>query len=225
MNLADAVLDRISDGDDGDEDEDEDEDGDRGGDEDGESRTVTESTASGDGEEKEMHPDTVTEADLSTDDVFHVLQTKRRRDVLRYLQDTSGPVRMRDLAEQVAAWEQQTSIEALSSNERQRVYISLYQSHLPKLDEEGIVTYDKDRGIVERAPLAAAFDPYIDEAIGSESEEVRDPWPERYAVAIVAGAVVLTVAGFGLVPLSGIVAGTIALSFVTAVTVAHALAR
>lgn len=221
MNLADAVLDRISDGDDGDGDG----DGDRGGNEDQESRAATESTASGDGGEKEMDPDTVSEADLSTDDVFHVLQTKRRRDVLRYLQDTSGPVRMRDLAEQVAAWEQQTSVEALSSNERQRVYISLYQSHLPKLDEEGIVTYDKDRGIIERAPLAAAFDPYIDEAIGSESAEVRDPWPERYVVAIVVGVVVLSVAGFGLVPLSGIVAGTIALSLVTAVTVAHALSR
>lgn len=207
MNLADAVLDRISEDDDG-----------KG------SQTTEERTNGGDGtEQDEARAETT--ADLSTDDVFHVLQTKRRRDVLRYLQDTSGPVRMRDLAEQVAAWEQQTSIEALSSNERQRVYISLYQSHLPKLDEEGIVTYDKDRGIVERAPLAAAFDPYIDEAIGSENHEVRDPWPERYAVAIVAGAVVLTVAGLGLVSLSGVVAGTIALSVVTAVTVAHALSR
>lgn len=207
MNLADAVLDRIGDGDDGNE----------------RSQTATESGA--EEEEGEEEADAATAADLSTDDVFHVLQTKRRRDVLRYLQDVTGPVRMRDLAEQVAAWEQQTSIEALSSSERQRVYISLYQSHLPKLDEEGIVEYDKDRGIVERTPLAAAFDPYIDEAIGGETEEVPDPWPERYAVAVVAGAVVLAVVGFELVPLSGIVAGTIALSAVAAVTVAHALSR
>lgn len=207
MNLADAVLDRIGDGDDGNE----------------RSQTATES--GGEEEEEEEEADAAIAADLSTDDVFHVLQTKRRRDVLRYLQDVTGPVRMRDLAEQVAAWEQQTSIEALSSSERQRVYISLYQSHLPKLDEEGIVEYDKDRGIVERTPLAAAFDPYIDEAIGGETEEVPDPWPERYAVAVVAGAVVLAVVGFELVPLSGIVAGTIALSAVAAVTVAHALSR
>jgi len=49
----------------------------------------------------------------------------------------------------------ETAIENLSSNERQRVYISLYQSHLPKLDNHGIVTYDKDRGWVEPTPLVA----------------------------------------------------------------------
>ncbi|MCU4974786.1 hypothetical protein OB955_18870 [Halobacteria archaeon AArc-m2/3/4] len=206
MNLADAVLDQISDGDNGDE----------------ESRTAATGTDSPD---EEAGTDAVSAAELSTDDVFHVLQTKRRRDVLRYLQDVSDPVRMRDLAEQVAAWEQETSIEALSSDERQRVYISLYQSHLPKLDEEGIVEYDKDRGIVERTPLAAAFDPYIDEAIGGETEEVSDPWPERYAAAVLAGVVALGAAGLDIAGLSAIVAGAITLVAVTAVTVAHTLSR
>ncbi|GAB3034398.1 DUF7344 domain-containing protein [Natronobiforma cellulositropha] len=158
---------------------------------------------------------------LSTDDIFHILQTKRRRDVLRYLRDAGTAVRMRDLAEQVAAWEQETTIERLSSSERQRVYISLYQSHLPKLDEEGIVDYDKDRGIVERAPLAARFDPFLDHAERATAP-LRDPWPRRYAFSIGAGALVLASASAGYLPLSGSVAGALAIAIVALVTAVHA---
>ena len=162
---------------------------------------------------------------LSTDDVFHILQTKRRRDVLRFLRDASEPVRMRDLAEQVAAWEQETTIDRLSSSERQRVYISLYQSHLPKLDERGIVEYDKDRGIVERTALATQFDPFLDEALETASEESRDPWPARYAGTVGLGVLVLASAELEVVSLSGSGAGALALSAVALVTVAHSLAR
>lgn len=163
--------------------------------------------------------------DLSTDDVFHILQTKRRRDVLRFLRDASEPVRMRDLAEQVAAWEQNTTVERLSSSERQRVYISLYQSHLPKLDEGGIVEYDKDRGIVERTALAAQFDPFLDETVDTSSEERRDPWPARYAGAVGLGVLVLVSTELEVVSLSGSSAGALALSMVALLTVAHSLAR
>jgi hypothetical protein len=99
---------------------------------------------------------------LTKDKIFHILQTQRRRHALRYLKEHDTPVEMRDLAEQVAAWENDTTVQALASNERQRVYIALYQSHLPKLDEEGIIEYNKSRGIVERGQLADEFDPYLD---------------------------------------------------------------
>ena len=56
---------------------------------------------------------------------------------------------MHDIAEQVAAWENETTVQALTSDELQRADIPLYQSHLPKLDEEGAIEYNKNRGIVE----------------------------------------------------------------------------
>ena len=99
---------------------------------------------------------------LTKDKIFHILQTQRRRHALRYLKEHDTPVEMRDLAEQVAAWENDTTVQALASDERQRVYIALYQSHLPKLDEEGIIEYNKSRGIVERGQLADEFDPYLE---------------------------------------------------------------
>lgn len=67
---------------------------------------------------------------------------------LQYLQGRTDTVNMRELAEQVAAWENETPVEQLSSPERQRTYIALYQTHLPKLDTEGIIDYNKSRGTI-----------------------------------------------------------------------------
>ncbi|RQG95382.1 DUF7344 domain-containing protein [Natrarchaeobius chitinivorans] len=105
---------------------------------------------------------------LSEDEIFHLLQNERRRLVLRYLRDTDSSVRMRDVAEQVAAWEHETTVEALTSKQRQRVYIPLYQSHLSKLDEAGVIDYQKNRGIVERKPRADRIDQYLQ--VDSDSE-------------------------------------------------------
>ena len=118
---------------------------------------------------------------LEKDDIFHLLQNQRRRDSLRYLKAADDSVRMRDLAEQVAAWEHDTTLQALTSDQRQRVYIALYQSHLPKLDEEGIIEYNQSRGIVERTPRASQLDPYL-ETDGSDEDdrtESRDVFDKR----------------------------------------------
>ncbi|WP_435157107.1 DUF7344 domain-containing protein [Haladaptatus sp. DFWS20] len=148
---------------------------------------------------------------LARDKIFHILQTQRRRDALRYLKNTDGPIEMRDLAEQVAAWENDTTIQALSSNERQRVYIALYQSHLPKLDNEGIIEYNKSRGIVERGPLADQFDPYLD-VPGDENEaensivdaptDTEIPWISYYRRLTLVGGALVTAAWVGVPPLS-----------------------
>lgn len=86
---------------------------------------------------------------LEDDEVYHLLQTKRRRLVLRYLRGREGPIEMRDVAEQVAAWEHDTTVAELRSKQRQRVYIPLYQTHLPKLDEAGVIEYNQSRGVIE----------------------------------------------------------------------------
>ena len=110
---------------------------------------------------------------LTKDKIFHILQTQRRRHALRYLKEHDTPVEMRDLAEQVAAWENDTTVQALASDERQRVYIALYQSHLPKLDNEGIIEYNKSRGIVERGELANKFDPYLEPSADADTLETE----------------------------------------------------
>lgn len=138
-------------------------------------------------EGQEAESDTLTE-----DEVFHVLQNQRRRLVLRYLEGRDEPVRMSDVAEQVAAWEHDTTVQALNSTQRQRVYIPLYQNHLTKLDKKGIIDYNQSRGIVERKPVADQLQPYINpfEPDSAPVEEADDqfPWELPYAGIAFLGA-------------------------------------
>lgn len=141
---------------------------------------------------------------LSNDDLFHILQNERRRLVLRYLKGREGPIDMRDIAEQVAAWEHDTSVRALTSTQRQRVYIALYQSHLPKLDAHGLIEYNQSRGIVERLAAADVASPYLEEAEAQEKGEegVEEPWPSWYGIATAFSAIVLGAAWLGFDPVT-----------------------
>lgn len=106
------------------------------------------------------------ERELDQDELFHLLQNERRRRALDYLRRQEGPVRMRDVVDHVAAEEHGTAPEALRSDERKRVHIALYQSHLPKLDQVGVIDYNQDRGIVTRTSLADQLEPFLEAAAG-----------------------------------------------------------
>ena len=56
----------------------------------------------------------------------------------------------------MGAWEHETSPERLSSAERKTVYTALQQRHLPKMDDAGLVDFDKRAGTV--APTGALTD-------------------------------------------------------------------
>ncbi|TYL40348.1 hypothetical protein CV102_01870 [Natronococcus pandeyae] len=151
---------------------------------------------------------------LSSDEIFHILQTNRRRDTIRYLLEEDGPVKMRDVAEYVAARENETTVAKLSSTERQRVYIPLYQSHLPKLDEEGVIEYNQPRGIVRPTEQLDTFEPYIkateDGASSLESQASSGPTvKEYYATAVAASASLLLASVAGVLTIPGLVLGAI----------------
>ena len=103
------------------------------------------------------------EQTLDEDELFHLLKSERRRRALRYLLNAeTEPVEMRTLAEAVAAEEYNTTVEALHSDQRQRVYITLYQSHLPQLDRAGVIEYNQSRGRITTTPLIEEFEPYLE---------------------------------------------------------------
>lgn len=154
---------------------------------------------------------------LSKDEVFHILQTERRRIVLDHLRTTDGPVRLRDLAEHVAAREHDVTVPEVTSDQRQRVYISLYQNHLPKLDEGGVIRYDKDRGIVVATATVRAFAPFLD-----DPEKRKNPWPSRYAGGVVVSAVLFLVVWAGVVSLPQIVVGGLVLALFAGISTVHA---
>lgn len=119
---------------------------------------------------------------LPKDELFHLLQNERRRRALQYLRGRSEDVvDMRDMAERIAALENDVDPVQLTSAQRKRVYVGLYQCHLPKLDEAGVVDYDKDRGTVTQTRLATQLTPYLAVEAG-EDPTATDDHEERHGL-------------------------------------------
>lgn len=135
---------------------------------------------------------------LSRDVLFEMLHSPRRRQVLAYLSDRDGPVDLDDVILQVAAWENDTSVDAVSESERKRIYVSLYQTHVPKLDDAGLVEYDEDEGTVKLTDLAREAGDYISD----DSDE--PPWYYAYLGLSVVGAAALLAAWLGVPGLSAV---------------------
>lgn len=79
---------------------------------------------------------------LPAAEVHDVLRNDRRRLVLERLGELDNSVSIRDLAEYVASAESGES--PPPKKLRQSVYVSLHQTHLPKLDGLDVVRYDTD---------------------------------------------------------------------------------
>lgn len=83
---------------------------------------------------------------LDRTEIHDVLSNNRRCLVLENLSQ-NGPTTLRDLANEIAAVE--TDERPAPRPARQSVYVTLHQSHLPKLDRLGIVNYDSASKNVE----------------------------------------------------------------------------
>nr|WP_255195638.1 hypothetical protein [Halorarius litoreus] len=84
---------------------------------------------------------------LDPGEIHDVLRNDRRRLTLRSLREAEGgSMLVRDLSERVATLE--TGENPAPRNKRQSVYVSLHQTHLPKLDSLGIVEYDDEEKVV-----------------------------------------------------------------------------
>lgn len=91
------------------------------------------------------------EITLDREHIFEMLSNRRRRYVLHYLKQRPDeePVPLRDIVDQVAAWENDTTVRELDSGDRKCVYTALKQTHLPRLDAFGVIEYDPRRSEVE----------------------------------------------------------------------------
>ena len=78
---------------------------------------------------------------LDIEPVYEALGHSRRR-YLCYtlLEDTEWS--LTDLATKIAAWENHVSNHAVTEDQREAVYVSLYHAHVPKLVDEGVITFD-----------------------------------------------------------------------------------
>lgn len=87
-------------------------------------------------------------AALSRDDLFEVLSSNRRRYLIYFLESEGGEAELGRLARLIAALENDVEPPEVSDKEQKRVYISLYQSHVPKLVDYELVEYDSEEKYV-----------------------------------------------------------------------------
>lgn len=98
-------------------------------------------------------------------EVFDVLSNRRRRYALyALLNDESTTIG--SLAERIAAWENDRSVDEVTPPERKRVYTALQQSHLPKLERLGLIAFDPESGRVSVTDTADEIDRYLEAADG-----------------------------------------------------------
>jgi hypothetical protein len=128
---------------------------------------------------------------LAESRIFDLLANRRRRHVLAFLQETDGRATLENLVDHVAARENGVSTAELTSEQRRRVHVSLTQSHLPKLDDFGVVDYDADDKVVRRLDRARTLEPYI-----TPDADDGPEWAVYY--------ILLAAAAMGLFVLSGL---------------------
>lgn len=92
---------------------------------------------------------------LDVSDSLEAIGNDRRRRVLKRVDDTDALVSAGDLADEIAASENNIEQSELSSQQRKRVYISLIQFHLKRLQELDAVVYHRDRKTVEQTDATA----------------------------------------------------------------------
>ena len=111
-----------------------------------------------------------------SDDVFGCLSAAYRRAILRILRDRQGAVTEERLASELAAVE--------ATGESGHLRVSLYHTHLPKLDAAELIEWDRDAGIVRPVDrpilddplvqrLLEMVDPMFDEVIDCFASEQR----------------------------------------------------
>ena len=131
--------------------------------------------------------------DIPRDELFQLLSNQRRRFSLHALRSRDAPITLSDLAEQVAAWEYGKDEADVSSEERRRVYTSLQQTHLPAMEEAGIVDVeDKTIYLTENAD---AFEVYLEVV-----PEGSIPWGVYYLGLSIVSTAFLALVALGVYP-------------------------
>jgi DNA-binding transcriptional ArsR family regulator len=145
---------------------------------------------------------------LSRNLVFDLLSSPRRRMVLSFLRRDRDPCSVTELAEEIASLEYDRPVEDLSRQQRKRVYVSLYQTHVPKLADAGVIRYDEDASEVSLTRLAHRMDAYL-----TDPDRETYPWHYHYLALTAVGGLLLAAAAVVGLPAPLLVGLLVALGF------------
>lgn len=110
------------------------------------------------------------------DAVFRALSETERRYVLYYLR-TRNSVTVEELATVLASWlgAGDADSEVVTPDDRTRVRTQLHHVHLPRLEDEGFVRYDRVSGEVELAEVPETLDAVLDLSLAHERRVADRP--------------------------------------------------
>lgn len=159
--------------------------------------------------------------EISQDNAYDLLSNSRRRYVISILRERDEPMALNELSRELAAWENDVDPAELTDQQIKRIYVSLYQTHIPKLSDAGVVSYDQESGTVELEDTVHELDTYIPgQTTGTTSWERLYILVAALGLLLYGGALLLPGGLLGLDP--SIVGAVILLTFVL-LTAAHYL--
>ena len=153
---------------------------------------------------------TTAQPDLEAVEIHDVLSNERRQLILEFLRDAGGILTARELSEKIA--EVETGESPPPRNIRQSAYVSLHQTHLPKLDELDIVEYDQSAKTVELNDRAEQVSVYMETV-----PKYGLSWSEYYLGVSVLGLLLIIAGEIGVPVLASI--GSLAFASATFVLI------
>lgn len=139
---------------------------------------------------------TTAPSDLEAVEIHDVLSNERRQLILQFLRDGGGLLTARELSERIA--EVETGESPPPRNIRQSAYVSLHQTHLPKLDELGIVEYDQSSKSVQLNERAEQVNVYMETV-----PKYGLAWSEYYLGVSILGLLLIIAGEIGVPGLAG----------------------
>ncbi|MFC4451760.1 DUF7344 domain-containing protein [Halorussus aquaticus] len=99
---------------------------------------------------------------VGIDEVLSLLSDRYRRHALACLDGLPAPVTLEGLTDQVAGREFQQPPDKVSMIKRTQIATALHHTHLPKLEEVGIIVYDSDEGKVTEISIEPPLTGFLD---------------------------------------------------------------
>ncbi len=100
------------------------------------------------------------DGELTVSHAFRLLGNRRRRYVLHTLLDHSGSMAVDQLVESIRDLERQQGEDP--SDHVERVDIALRHTHLPQLEDAGVIAWHRRADAVEREPAMTVLAPFLD---------------------------------------------------------------
>lgn len=120
---------------------------------------------------------------LELDQVFDAIDHPRRRYLL-YTLEGNGTLPLWETAKRIAAWEDDVLSEDVPEEAIERVYVSLYHNHIPKLVSDSVIAFSETNETIEPASNTQEVLDVLDKIGGYEDsaqeEHAREEHGEGY---------------------------------------------